>query len=174
MAIATFTRAGAAGVALAPRQRRFVHLYLLILLLAFSPLKAVALVLPLLFIAGLLFYVGTRARHNLRNLSLVAIFYVLLGALQLLAAPQFSPLTYALFAVTASSFLVFFMDLRPFADAHTIRSLRQVTLVVLTVEALFGLLQGAVSAARHGTFDGGVGDAVAGTIYLEFDGTSTL
>ena len=146
------------------RETRFILLYILTLLIAFSPIKAMGQFIGIFCLLGLIFFVQVRPKIHLLKYSLLLMVYTALGCFYLLFLPDFSFINYYLFFITASSFLILFYDLRPVMSPSLLNKLSLITLIMIFFQAVYGILQGIVAAARSGSFDIANGDVVRGTI----------
>lgn len=149
---------------LTPQEKKFVGLFTLTLIIAFSPSKSLGQISPLIFIGGLIFFVQLKPFYHLLKYVLVLGLYAYIGLIYYALMPEFLSLNYALFALTASSFLILFYDLRPIASPLALRKMAVIALVVVFLEAIYGIVQGVVRAAVTGGFDIANGDVVRGTI----------
>src|SRR4051812_40244802 len=91
---------------LSKKQRRFVAIYFFILLIAFSPSKALGFVTPLAVVIALIFFVQLRPFFHLQVLMLFGIGYVAFGCLWWLISPQFWWPNYLLIIVTYASWFM--------------------------------------------------------------------
>ena len=153
---------------LSGREKRFLILYSIVLLIVFSPSKALGQAAPLIFLGGLIFFAQIQPRTHLVRFAVAAIALVGLGLAYYLIVPEFSFINYGLVIVTLSSFLVLCCDLRFIVTPTVLRWLSTITLVMLAFEALYGILQGLVGASRNRSFDVANGDIVRGTIEPNF------
>lgn len=150
------------------RETRFLILFTLVLLISFSPSKALGQFVAVFCLAGFLFFVRIRQRQNLIKLVALILAYSILGVFYYLALPEFSFINYFLFLLTISSALIWFIDFSPILNDRFIRKLSSIILPVLSFEALYGIAQGLVSYLRSGSFDFSSGDNVRGTIEPSF------
>ena len=155
------------------QERRFLILYSVVLLIVFSPVKALGQVAPLLFLGGLIFGAQVQPRTHLLRFTGIAITLMTTGMLYYLLMPEFSFINYGLAIVTLSSFLVFGCDFRYLATPSTLKKISKITFGVLLFEALYGIMQALVGAVRSRSFDIANGDMVRGTIEPSFMATTT-
>lgn len=153
-------------VRLNKQQRLFGWLYLLILLISFSPVDAVAQLLPPLVVLTLIFLVQVRPRHHLARYIVIGVFYVGVGTLYQVLFGYFSWINYLLFALTTSSLLVTFYDFRSIADAKLLDKVADITFYFLLIQAAVGFAQVVAAFSASGTLDSATGDAVQGTLNL--------
>ena len=71
------------------KQRRFMFVYLVALLIAFSPSKSLAFIAPFFVIAALIFYVQLRPNYHFQKLVLVGLIYLFAGFFYWVSLPQF-------------------------------------------------------------------------------------
>ena len=123
------------------KQRRFAVLFTTALLLAFSPSKAIGQVLPFFVLFGLIFYVQVRPIAHFQKYSLLIGLYCLLGVLYWLIFPEFWWPAYLFFAMTFSSFLFLAYDFSSIVSGELMQKVGTITLVIVSLEALYGTLQ---------------------------------
>ena len=156
----------ASDMKLSARQKRFVNLYIMMLLVAFGPSKVLGAALPAIFISGLIFYVALAPDKHILKYLVFVILYGMAGLFYSLALPEFSQGNYYLFLVTASSVLILVYDFRSIVSNSLLNLLGKVTLWFLAFQSCVGIVQGLLAFARVGNFDLATGDAVRGTIAL--------
>lgn len=150
------------------REQRFVVLVTVCLLIVFGPIKALAYLAPFIFILGAMFYAGISTVNHLIKYGLILLGYAALGAVFFLLMPDFDLINHALFLLTGGCFLVLLYNLHSVATPAVMRRIAVVFAIFLLVEAVFGLVQGAVGVVRTGSFDVSNGDIVRGTIEPDF------
>lgn len=146
------------------RERRFITLYTIILVFSFSPFKAIGLFLPIICLAGLIFFVRIRPKYHIVKYVRFLLAYTAVGFAYYFIAPGMSFLNHFLFLLTISSVLFLFFDFSLIASRALLRKISSVTMYILFFEALYGMLQGVVGAIQSGSFDVSNGDVVRGTI----------
>ena len=156
------------------KQTRFVILYFVALGISFSPFKALGQVVALFFLAGLVFFVGVRPKQHIFKYTILLVGYASWGLLYYVLLPEFSFINHFVFLVTISSVLIVFYDLRSIVDERLIIKISSVTFAFLVFEALYGIMQGVVTALRTGSFDIASGDHVRGTIEPSLRATAGL
>lgn len=150
------------------REKRFLILFTLVLLISFSPSKALGQFVAIFCLAGLLLFVKIYQQKNILCYAIIFLAYSFIGILYLLALPEFSFTNYFLFLVTASSVLIWFFDFSPILTPDLIRKLTPIILSVLLFEAFYGIAQGIATGIRYRSLDTSIGDAVRGTIEPAF------
>jgi hypothetical protein len=138
------------------------------LLIAFSPSKALGQISTFIFLAGLIFYVQLKPQRHILIYTIAALLYTFIGLLYLTIMSEFSLVNHFLFLVTASSPLILLYDLKPIASPKLMRTLSKRTLLFLALEGLYGITQAIVGSYRTGSFDIDNGDVVRGTIEPSF------
>ncbi|MBC7234628.1 MAG: hypothetical protein H5T69_02215 [Chloroflexi bacterium] len=156
---------------LSRQQKRFLHLWLLALIIAFSPFKTVGQVSPFIFGAGLVLYVRLKPRRHLKLYGGLAFLLALIGAAYQAALPEFWLPNYALALVTFSSLLILLYDLRPLATPRLLQRVGALTAYMLWAQSLYGLAQAVALFLQVGTLDGFTGDRVWGTMAPPLDRT---
>lgn len=152
------------------REMKFALLFVLTLLVAFSPSTPLGQVSALAFLFAMIFYVQVRPNYHLKKYLIILAVYTVIGfAFWLLYQQDFSFINYYLFFATASSFLLLFFDFRPVISDGLLERLGQITLVFLFLESLLGIYQATYVYLRSGTFDGSAGDFVWGTLAPSFN-----
>jgi hypothetical protein len=146
------------------KQQRFTHLYIVILLVCFSPSKALGALVPFIFLAGMLFYVQYLPKRHLLRYTVFLIFYSWIGGVYLLLYDGFSFGNLYFFLITGASLLILLYDFRGLITEHLIYKIVKLTSVILFFEACFGLTQVITGFSTTGTFDSATGDFVRGTI----------
>lgn len=146
-------------------QARFLILYCVTLLIAFNPLKALALLFPPVCLLLLILFVriGITKKSGIYLLILGA-GYFLLGFVYPLSGQEFSIINYIFVLLTYSPVFMLFGNFKPVATLSLLRSMKRITLAVLVFQASLGILQALLAAVQRGEFDGITGDAVQGTI----------
>ena len=155
-----------ARLPLGAAERRFLRLYVVSLIICFSPSKAAGALVAWFFLTGMVLYVRHRSAAHLAKFCVFLGVYTAVGVLYWISYDIFSFGNHFLFLISASSVLILLYDLREFATPPVLIKMAGYTAVVLMVEAGYGILQGAVGFLVRGTFDGGTGDFVRGTIEL--------
>lgn len=145
------------------KQRRFMQVFLLGLILAFSPSKALGLISPLIVLAALIFYVQLRPIYHLQKLMLFGVAYLSFGLFYWLVMPEFWWPNYLLILITFSTAFLLMYDFSRILDARYIAQLGRVTLVVIVLESLYGIFQFILAIATRG-YSVSVGDVVWGTL----------
>jgi hypothetical protein len=143
-----------------------VILFVLTLVICFSPIKALAQFAPLICIAGLIFYARIAPVWNLKRYAVVLIVFLAVALMHALIVREFSFINTLVFLLTSSAVLILFYDFRSTANARVLARLSRITLGFLLIEAIIGLAQGVQSAVQNQSFDLGSGDAVQGTVGL--------
>lgn len=152
------------------RETRFALLFVLTLLIAFSPSTPLGQVSALIFLLGMIFFVQVRPGYHIKKYLIIFALYSVIGfVFWLIYQQEFSFANYYLFFVTSSSFLILFFDFRPVISDLLLERLGQITLAFIFVESLVGIYQATVMFLRSGTFDGSVGDFVWGTLAPSFN-----
>jgi len=145
-------------------EKRFVRLFLLCLIISFSPAKAIGQILPVVFLAGLIFYVRLLPFQNIKRFFVVFAVYSAMGLVYSALDPGFLYLNFYAFFLTAGSTWVLFLNLDRVATKPVLQKLASILVSVILFEAVYGLVQVGFNVMRRGTFDGDVGDALRGTI----------
>lgn len=153
------------------REARMLVLFLIMLIFSFSPSKVLGQFGPLVFFGGSIFFVQVRPRFHIAKYAVVLLLYGIGACLYYFILPEFSFINYSFFCVTASSALVLFYDFKSVVSASLMRRISDLIKIFLLVEAIYGILQGAVGILRTGTPDFATGDFVRGTIELGFEPT---
>ena len=152
------------------KQKKFVYLYSLALIIAFSPSKALGQFLPLIFFTGLIFWVGIRPNYHLKKLALLVIAYAVIGLFYWILLPEFWFLNYFLFFVTISSVFLLILDFSLILSQTLLLRLGKITFAIIFLESLYGLVQAFYGYSRAGgRFDSDVGDIVWGTLAPPFN-----
>lgn len=142
-----------------------VTAYLVCLVVSFSPLKAVAYMLPVLvLLTGTTF--ERRAWRFIRRPMLATVALVVVSAGHAVLYPDFIWSNAFAALITYSTLLFLAADFSRVATLPLIRRLTNLTVIWLTFQAVIGVGQALFSAAvvGGGSFDLAVGDAVKGTI----------
>jgi hypothetical protein len=145
------------------KQNRFLQVYFIALLMAFSPSKAIGQIAPLVVLFGLIFYVQLRPKHHLVQYGVLAALYVGVGLFYQLLMTDFWWPTYLLFLVTNSALLFLLYDYAPITTPDFIRRLGNWTLLVIFVQSVYGILQYMVGLQLIG-YTPSLGDIVWGTL----------
>ena len=150
------------------KETKFVILYTLILLISFSPWKALGQFVGVVCILGLLFYVQLKTKTHLWKFGIFLLGYCAIGCIYYFLMPEFSFINFFLILITLSSVFVIFYDLRLVSNPHVLARVSRITKWVIFIEAIYGITQGLVSAVKWGSFDLASGDHVRGTIEPSF------
>lgn len=152
------------------REIKFVILFVLALLIAFSPSTPLGQVSALIFLVGMIFFVQVRPGYHLKKYIVIFLLYSVIGfVFWLIYQQEFSFVNYYLFFVTSSSFLLLFFDFRTIISDTLLERLGQITLLFIFAESLLGIYQATSIFLRLGTFDGSAGDFVWGTLAPSFN-----
>ncbi len=146
------------------KQNRFIKLYLIALIICFSPSKALGALAPIIFILGMLFYVGYRPKQHLLRYTILFLIYNIIGLIYYLLYNEFSFGNLYLFLISGSSLLILLYDFRGLVTDQVISRITKYSLIILVFEAIYGISQGVTSALMKGTMDSDTGDYVRGTI----------
>lgn len=158
------------------KQNRFIKLYIFALIICFSPSKALGALVPLIFIAGMLFYVGYRPNQHLLRYTIFFLLYNIGGILYYLLYDEFSFGNLYLFLISGSSLLILLYDFRGLVTDQVIYRLTKYSLIIIVFEAIYGISQGITNALMKGTLDSDTGDYVRGTIepyFFQFAGSGS-
>ena len=159
------------------KKRRFMLLYTVALLMAFSPSKAIGQILPIFFLLGMIVYVQVRPNTHIVKYGIVVGGIGLFGILYQLILPEFWWGGYLFSVVTFSSFLLLLYDFSTIVDRQLLYRIGVVTSVVITFESIYGILQFVGAATRSG-IKPWTGDFVWGTLAPPLDthyaGTSPI
>lgn len=150
-------------------ERRFLILYIVALLMVFSPSKALGQLSALLFIAGLIVFVRIRTLRHMFVFWLFGLVYIGLGIAYLLFMPGFLIVNYALVLVTTSALLILLCDFSTVATPWLLRKVGLCSLGMISFQAMYGFIQAAVAFTQTGSLDLANGDFVRGTIEPGFD-----
>jgi len=150
------------------KQRRFIHLYIVVLLVCFSPSKALGALVPFIFLAGMLFYVQHLPIRHLIRYTVFLMLYSWMGGVYFLLYDDFSFGNFYFFLITGASLLILLYDFRGLITEHLIYKIVQFTSIIIVFEACFGLTQVVTGFSTTGTFDSNTGDFVKGTIEPSF------
>lgn len=143
--------------------RAYFYVFLLGMVLCWSPSKPLAYLAPWLGIG--LFLLLTRSQRVLARVLLILLIWAAPLPLYALLTPGFVLHSAMLTLLTYGTFIFLFaIPTKPLANPRLSERMLTVARWVLLFEASWGILQGLASASRTGTFDGATGDAVAGTI----------
>lgn len=145
-------------------ERRFAILFTITLIICFSPLKSLAIFTPLIFIIGMIFYVGSSPINHLIKYGVFVLFFTAISLSYSLLIPDFEILNAWLWLLTASSPLIWLYDFRRLITVPLLHRLAAITTVFLIIESAIGILHGIIGFSRTGSFDLGNGDFVRGTI----------
>lgn len=143
---------------------KLVALYTLMLLMVFSPSKAVGQVVGVVCIGLLLFFVRVDWFQSAIKISFFLMLYISLGLIYFLFKDDFLFFNHILFLITASSVLLLCFDFRNYVNSKILSDMVNISFVVLCIESLYGILQAIVAFTRTRSFDVGNGDLVRGTI----------
>jgi len=155
-------------------EKRIITSFLVVLLISFSPLKALAYFLPLLFIV-LALSAGFVRPRSIGKIVLVVIALFVVSLMHSFLYPDFLWGNFFLALITFSSFAILQCDFSRTLSEKGLQRILAVTFFFILIQASLGILQGLISAASEGRFslDGSVGDAVKGTINPTFGGDGT-
>ena len=153
------------------QQQKFVGMYFLALLIAFSPSKELGQFSVFIFLIGMIFIVNLRSQKHILLYLGVLLLYSLIGWIYSLLMPEFSFINYYAYFVTTSAFLILFFDFKPIVNTTLLERLSWITAGFLLFEFGYGLIQAITGYISAGTFDLGTGDIVKGTIEPGFTGT---
>ena len=147
------------------RESKFIILFVLSLIIAFSPSTPLGQVSALIFLIGMIFFVQVRPAYHLQKYILVFFLYSVIGFVYwLIYSADFSFINYYLFFITSSSFLLLFFDFRSLITDNLLERLGQITLIFIFVESLFGIYQALQIFLRTGKYGNSSGDLVWGTL----------
>lgn len=152
------------------KQKRFIHVFLLTLIMAFSPSKALGFIGPFIIIAALILYVQIRPKFHLKRLLLFGIPYLFGGLVYWLLMPQFFWPNYLLAVITYASAFFLLFDFSQISDAHLLKRLGQITLAVIVVQSIYGIAQFIWMVSKIG-YNVSIGDYVWGTLAPPADRT---
>jgi hypothetical protein len=143
--------------------KAYFYAFLIALVLCWSPSKFLAYFAP--WVALSWFLLATRSQKTLRNLIIICLIWLGTVLLASVLTPGFVLHSAALSMLTYGSFIFIAAIPTRFIANHdlTERILAVIRWVVL-IQGSWGIVQGISAAIRAGTFDGSVGDNVAGTI----------
>jgi len=155
----------------APRAYRIG--YLIVLIGCFLPSKVVAYALPFALFGWLAVKAPTAIRWN--RVLAIGVAIVTLPVIYVLVDDEFLIANYLLAIVTYSSFLpIVAIDGRRLASATLVEDLAVPTGWMILVQGCVGLVQAVAGAIEAGSFGGGNGDRVQGTIHLSLQPESSF
>ncbi len=138
--------------------------FVAVLLACWSPLKILAYALPTLFTGWLLLRAPSGISSN--RLAGLLSFAVLVAFVHSLIVDEFLVFNFVLALITYSAFLpILVIDSKHLASRELVIQLRRVTSTMIVVQGVIGIIQAVYGATQTGTFGGGNGDHVQGTIY---------
>jgi hypothetical protein len=138
--------------------------FLGVLVVCFTPLKAVTYAVPGAFCLWILL----RSRDGIsRNKAVMAALVILgLAAVYEVVAAEFLVANYVLSLVTYSAFIpLVIIESRSVASRWLLEKIVRATAAMLGVQGVVGIVQATYGALQRGSFGGANGDRVAGTIY---------
>lgn len=143
------------------KENRFILLYILTLAISFSPYTQIGQISALFFFVGIIFFVGIRPVYHIKKIILIILLYLFAGLMYwVFLQNEFWFVSYFLFLATISSFLIFIFDFKPIANVSLIRKVGLITLVVIFLEAAYGIFQAIYIYMQRGA----IGDMVWGTL----------
>lgn len=150
------------------RNFKFLAVTAIAILMSFSPFKALGQLAPVAFLVGVIIVVRIRPGRHIVKLGTWLFFYVFAGLIYYILVPEFSFLSYFLFLLTISSFLILLLDFKPILNHSLITKISSFLVALALFEAIYGASQAVVGVSRSGTFDYGTGDIVRGTVEPSF------
>lgn len=163
------TTALASDAAIAPAgsaraQEAFYRGFLVVLVAAFTPFKAVGFLLPIIFTAWMLVF--ARDAVPPRRLVILAFCAAVMPLFYTVVADEFLLANYGLALLTYSGFFpLVILDSRLLASRRLLERCTAAASVMVLVQGIVGTVQAVYGATQTGTFAGDNGDIVAGTIY---------
>lgn len=155
----------------APRAYRIG--YLLVLIGCFLPAKSIGYALPFAFFA----WMAAKAPHAIRWNRVVAILIVVavLPLIYVVIDDEFLIVNYLLAVVTYSSFLpIAVLDGRQLESPDLVERLAVPTSWMIALQGVIGVIQALAGEIEGGSFGGGNGDRVQGTIHLSLQPESSF
>ncbi len=141
----------------------FLIVFIFTLIVVWSPFKKVAYLLPFLSI-WLLFILSGDFKVLVKGIAF-PLAIILYGSLTILLLNTGILSNVCVFSITSSSFAFYYAINDKYCNQQQFYiKTSNILLGVILVEALLGIIQGGYGAFFAGTFDGGVGDHVEGSI----------
>ena len=152
------------------KDSQFLGLFTISLLVAFSPLKQIAQIWPVIFYIILTVIIVPQKKLHIVRFVILGIVLMMASLIYELVYDDqfwFSNFLFSLF--TFSPFFIFVFDLETIMSLELIRRIRIVIIVILFVEAIIGIAEFMYSYFyAQGSFKGTVGDLVWGTLATPF------
>src|SRR5260370_12051864 len=173
-AITTVNRAlmPAAATALPVHSRAYYQVFVLSLVVCWSPLKGLAYLVPFIAIAWFAYKAGSEM--VVKRFLIWSGAWAALVTLHLIFNPNFVLSSAVIFLVTYGSF-AFLFAVPDFlsADPKLLKKITKASLICIFIQGGIGIVQGLAGFVRSGSFDEDNGDVVMGTIHLVLtsDGT---
>lgn len=150
-------------------QKIFYFGFTIICIINFLPFKSLAYFSPFIFLGLLFLLTDEKPRIILRGIYFIIIITILFY-IYYLAYDSFVIQNYLLAILTYSSFYTFlFVDNKKIASDKLLQKMLEVSLVVFTFEAFYGLIQAIYGFYERGYFLGDSGDFVEGTIHPQLN-----
>ena len=149
------------------KQKRFIYLYISILLICFSPFKMLGALAPYIFLFGILFYVQCQPKTHIVKYMLFVLIYFTVGLIYKMIYQNFSLINYSFYLITSSSFLILFYNYKIIVTKELIIKLTKVTSIIILIESSLGIIQATIAYFITGSFDRSAGDHVTGTLELD-------
>ncbi|PWH19529.1 MAG: hypothetical protein DDG59_02750, partial [Anaerolineae bacterium] len=148
--------------------KRLLILYTVVLIVAFSPLKPLGQLLPLLVIVWVSIVAKIKIRYHLSLYGIFLFIAVFAGLFYLSIVPHFTLVNFLMSLLTFSYLSVLYFDFSNVVNQRFLISVRNITLIILLFQSGYGILQALVGFFRDRSFDNSVGDIVRGTIEPSF------
>jgi len=138
--------------------------FVAVLLACWSPFKILAYALPTLFTGWIV--LRTRSGISSNRLAGLLSLAVLVALVHSLVVEEFLVFNFVLALVTYSAFLpILVIESKQLASRELVSQLLRVTSSMVVAQGVIGMIQAVYGATQTGTFGGGNGDHVQGTIY---------